>query len=391
MRSIEHEKTHSYKGFADVPQTPQVIDAVYRTDTCADPANDPPPASDDHGAVVAPDSFVVAVNTSVGSFEVEATRSWAPHGVDRFYELCILGYYNDTRVYRMVDTWVAQFGVSGAPAVAAEWADRHIPDDPIQADVHNDEGYLTFSATYNEKTGVATNRTTELFFNLEDHREIDPLGFPPIGLVRGEGMAVVHRFFAGYGEMKDTCDLHGFSPCEGPNNTCVYDGGNACLDHHFPNLTRIYSISVVEEHVRRPSHWDPLSANGSPAAFTGRDMLFVFCSLALIALVAMVSVVCGGVGRVSVFGFSTFVHKSSVSPGPTSGAWQCLARLHSQYCRNPKGKYTAFPADGSTNPMHGGTESDSDEGALTDSDDDGEEEGGLELTNMHVKPPGDDV
>jgi hypothetical protein len=41
--------------------------------------------------------------------------------------------------------------------------------------------------------------------------------------------------------------------------------------------------------------------------------------------------------------------------------------------------------------MHGSTESDSDEGALTDSDDDGKEEGGFELTDVHVDPPGDDV
>ena len=75
---------------------------------------------------------------------------------------------------------------------------------------------------------------------------------------------------------------------------------------------------------------------------------------------------------------------------------KCLARLHAQYKRNPKGAYTAFPAGGaSTNPMHS-AESDSDEGLLTDSDDDGQEDAdaGLELADMRRgrgEPPGDDV
>lgn len=357
VRSIEKEETHSYKGYADVPRTPQIIDSVYRA-ACTDPADDSP-----LGVAAAPDSFVVAVNTSVGSFEVEATRSWAPYGVDRFYELCARGYYNDTRIYRMIDTWVAQFGVAGTPAVAAKWVDRYIPDDTIPTGVHNDEGFLTFSAAYDGKTGVATNRTTELFINLENHRELDALGFPPIGVVRGDGMEVVHRFFAGYGEMEDTCELHGFVPCQGPNNTCVYDG-NSCLDQHYPNLTKIYSMTIIEEYIRPRHEWQP-PRDQNVAVFTPRDLLLVFCSLMLIALVAM-----------------------------------CLARLRSQYHRNPKGRYTPFPADVSTNPIHGSMESDSDEGVLTDSDDDGEE-GALELTVRGTadvaaerepdEPPGDDV
>jgi len=41
--------------------------------------------------VVVPDVFRVKFETSQGDMVVEATRSWAPHGVDRFHELVRMG------------------------------------------------------------------------------------------------------------------------------------------------------------------------------------------------------------------------------------------------------------------------------------------------------------
>src|SRR5687768_293300 len=42
----------------------------------------------------APDSFKVAVETSKGNFTIVARRDWAPRGVDRFYHLVQLGFYD---------------------------------------------------------------------------------------------------------------------------------------------------------------------------------------------------------------------------------------------------------------------------------------------------------
>ena len=43
--------------------------------------------SDGGSTAKAPDQFTVTVETTKGNFDIEVTRSWAPLGADRFYEL----------------------------------------------------------------------------------------------------------------------------------------------------------------------------------------------------------------------------------------------------------------------------------------------------------------
>jgi peptidyl-prolyl cis-trans isomerase A (cyclophilin A) len=197
----------------------------------------------------APDSFLCLFETSIGYFEVLMTRKWSPNGVDRVYNLIRAGYYDDSRFYRVVNTWVVQFGVAGQPALAQALEHNTIENDPIDPNVHNDAGYLTFSAAYSASGNEAVNRTTELFINLENHRELDPLGFTPIGKVVSGFEEVVKKLYAGYGEMSDACDLHGFTPCNGPNTTDMYHKGNKWLDkpHNFPKLDHLISVSILED------------------------------------------------------------------------------------------------------------------------------------------------
>ena len=44
--------------------------------------------------VLVPDVFRVKFTTTQGDFVVEATKSWAPRGVDRFHELLRMHYFN---------------------------------------------------------------------------------------------------------------------------------------------------------------------------------------------------------------------------------------------------------------------------------------------------------
>src|SRR2546426_1672858 len=67
-----------------------------------------PPAS--------PDSFLVALTTSRGPVAVVVHRSWAPHGVDRFYALVHGGFYDGARFFRVVPGFVVQFGLPTGPA-----------------------------------------------------------------------------------------------------------------------------------------------------------------------------------------------------------------------------------------------------------------------------------
>ena len=79
-------------------------------------------------------------------------------------------------------------------------------------------------------TGPDT-RTTQLFVNLADNRRLDAEGFAPVGVVV-EGMDVVERLYAGYGEAAG-------GGMRGGRQAPVFEGGNAYLDRAYPRLDRL--------------------------------------------------------------------------------------------------------------------------------------------------------
>ena len=192
-------------------------------------ADAPPSAPAPLADPPAPPAFTATFFTSAGDFSIRSVRSWSPAGVDRLYRLLREGHYNDTRVYRVVPSWVAQFGYSGDPALQRSYT--AIADDPRPSEAHNKRGFISYSSAVTRGVkNSATERATELFINLWDHWQLDWLGFTPIAVVIGDGMDVVNSFFNGYGEMADACNLHGFLPCDGPVESRVLAEGNAYLD-----------------------------------------------------------------------------------------------------------------------------------------------------------------
>lgn len=178
----------------------------------------------------APATFHARFETSAGDFVVEVHRAWAPLGADRFYNLVRSGFFDDTRVYRVVDEFVAQFGLNGDPYVNQAWKTEYLVDDPVVRE--NTRGRLTFAK------GGRHTRTTEVFVNLDDNPQLDENQFAPIGEVV-EGMSVVDQFYAEYGD--------GPPRGEGPYQAMVEARGNAYLDEEFPDLTRIVRATVVPE------------------------------------------------------------------------------------------------------------------------------------------------
>jgi peptidyl-prolyl cis-trans isomerase A (cyclophilin A) len=176
----------------------------------------------------APAVFRVRVETSEGDFLVDVYRSWAPLGADRFYNLVAAGYFDDTRIYRVLDGFVAQFGLNGDPWVNQAWKTEFLVDDPVVRE--NTRGRVTFAK------GGRHSRTTEVFVNLRDNTQLDANQFAPFGEVV-EGMDVVDRFYAAYGD--------GPPRGEGPYQAMVEARGNAYLDEEFPELTRIVRASLV--------------------------------------------------------------------------------------------------------------------------------------------------
>ncbi len=196
--------------------------------TAADSTALPPSAAS--AATPAPAVFQVQFETSRGPFVVEAHRDWAPHGVDRFYQLVNSGFFDRARFFRVLPGFIAQFGMHADPAVTAAWGSLHIPDDPaIQS---NKRGFVTFAMAM----GTPNSRGTQLFINLVDNTNLDAMGFAPIGQVI-EGMQAVDSLYGKYGE--------GAPDGQGPSQERIAREGNAYLDKAFPKLDFIRTARVV--------------------------------------------------------------------------------------------------------------------------------------------------
>jgi peptidyl-prolyl cis-trans isomerase A (cyclophilin A) len=180
-------------------------------------------------ATPAPDSFKVGFETSKGNFTVMAHRDWAPYGVDRFYHLVQLGFYDDARFFRVLSGFMAQVGMNGDPRVTAAWEPLTIPDDPVKQS--NKRGMVTFAAG-----SAPDTRSTQIFINYGDNANLDGMGFAPIGQVI-DGMAVVDSLYSGYGE--------GAPDGNGPDQGRIAAEGNAYLTKSFPQLDYIRRARIV--------------------------------------------------------------------------------------------------------------------------------------------------
>ena len=183
----------------------------------------------------APATVTVNVETSRGTFTLELIRDWAPRGVDRFYNLARGGYYDDSRFYRVIAGFIAQFGIAGDPAVARAWSARRLPADPLRE--HNTRGTIAF-AQYKP-----TDRASNVFINLRDNPELDTLQFAPIGRVV-QGMEVVDSLYAYYGE---------FPSADAPlgNPKRLARESNTYLDEKFPKLDRVIRITIRPDTTTR--------------------------------------------------------------------------------------------------------------------------------------------
>ena len=181
-----------------------------------------------HWRTHAPDTVTLDIETSKGTLTIELIREWAPNGVDRFYNLVRAGFYDDTRFYRVLPFYIAQFGQPASPAVGAIWRERKIPRDSVRA--HNERGTITY-AQFNPR-----GRATTLFINLNDNLSLDTLQFAPIGRVTA-GMELADQIYAGYGEIPA-------SPAPMGNPRRFYGESNKFLDKEYPKLDRIVSIKV---------------------------------------------------------------------------------------------------------------------------------------------------
>jgi peptidyl-prolyl cis-trans isomerase A (cyclophilin A) len=177
----------------------------------------------------APETYKVKFDTSKGVFVVEVHRDWAPNGADRFYNLVRNGFYNNVRFFRVLDGFMAQFGMSGTPAVQRVWggAAQQLKDDPVKQS--NKRGYITFA------NAGPNSRSTQVFINLVDNQFLDPepMHFAPFGQVV-EGMEVVDMLYKGYGRQNV------------PDQQRITSEGNAYLTKEYPKLDYVKTATIAQ-------------------------------------------------------------------------------------------------------------------------------------------------
>jgi peptidyl-prolyl cis-trans isomerase A (cyclophilin A) len=173
----------------------------------------------------APEHYKVKFVTTRGEFTLAVTRAWAPLGADRFYTLVKHHFYDNASVFRVVPSFVAQFGISAYPPVTSAWRGTDIKDDPVTQS--NKKGYITFA------TSGPNTRTTQVFINLQDNARLDKMGFAPFGVVEGDGMRVVIMFYDQYGDDA------------GPDQPKIEKQGKPYLDKGWPKLDTIKSATLL--------------------------------------------------------------------------------------------------------------------------------------------------
>lgn len=179
----------------------------------------------------APSTYRVRIETTKGDIVLDVTRALAPRGADRFYHLVQTGFYDNSRFYRVISGRFAQFGIAGDPAIAKIWQNERFPDDPVKDS--NVRGTFAFAMTGPDA------RTTQIYINTGDQSRLDAMGFAPFGKVV-EGMSVVDRLYAGYGETSGGGMRAG-------HQQKLFEEGNAYLDREFGLLDRLVRAEIVEE------------------------------------------------------------------------------------------------------------------------------------------------
>ncbi len=172
----------------------------------------------------APDMYKARFDTSKGVFVIEVHRDWAPTGADRFYNLVKNGFYDNVRFFRVLDGFMAQFGMNGDPSIQKAWSNANIKDDPVKES--NKRGYVTFA-----KAAAPNSRSTQIFINFIDNAFLDNQGFAPFGQVV-EGMDVVDKLYSGYGRQNV------------PDQGRITSEGNTYLAKEYPKLDYVKKATI---------------------------------------------------------------------------------------------------------------------------------------------------
>ena len=171
-----------------------------------------------------PDQFRARFDTSQGVFVIAVEREWAPLAAGRFYNLVKNGFYNDSRFFRVLSGFMAQWGLHADPAVQAAWRTANLKDEPAKKS--NTRGFVSFT-----RESSPNSSYTMIFINYKDNSYLDADGFAPFGEVVS-GMEVADRLYSGYGRQNV------------PDQRRILRDGNAYLLAEYPMLDYVKTATI---------------------------------------------------------------------------------------------------------------------------------------------------
>ena len=129
----------------------------------------------------------IEFKTDAGDMTIEVYPEAAPNAAQRFVELCKCGFYDDTPIFRIVNGFVAQFGINWRPNMKT-WKDKNFNDDPSLFEL----GPATLAFA---KAGPNTN-STQVFINYGENSMLRDNGnFTTFGRIT-KGFEVSKKFVA---------------------------------------------------------------------------------------------------------------------------------------------------------------------------------------------------
>ena len=183
-------------------------------------------------------------SSTTDDIEIQVYPAWAPLAATRFRELIDAHFFDDSRFYRVLPNYVAQFGLSSSRTANEEWLYcerncRALPDEPrLQS---NTAGTLSFATAGNQKN----SRQTQIFINLVDNSGVpnflDAQGFVPFARVTKGFDTVVKKLNTEYG-LKES--ISGGLTGRVDQGKAAYFG-NEYLDTLFPNLSALQSVRLL--------------------------------------------------------------------------------------------------------------------------------------------------
>lgn len=204
---------------------------------------------------VPPPIFNTTFDTSEGKFTIHVNTSWSPHAASRFYNLVSNGWYNNTYFFRVIKSFVNEFGLSGNPLLQQHYCnDVNCTSDALfsGAAIEQDTGPLVGDGNVRGTVAFSLmssggNASVEIFINLNNNQHLNADGFRPFGIVIENGMNVVDMLYSGYGELNepDLCPDPTIKLCKGPVLKTILKEGNQYLKTRFPKMSKINFAWVI--------------------------------------------------------------------------------------------------------------------------------------------------